>query len=86
MAALVDALRYDPFYVTITEEFADDEARRREALARYFDYSMSEGARIGRLVVRRKPKPLVEAWISMVKCLQITLGATRSRLQARPTR
>jgi hypothetical protein len=36
--ALVDSLRYDPFYVAITEEFADNEARRRRALARYFDY------------------------------------------------
>jgi GNAT superfamily N-acetyltransferase len=51
VAALVDSLRYDPFYVAITEEFADSEARRRQALARYFDYSMSEGARMGRLVV-----------------------------------
>src|SRR5258707_7712728 len=51
VAALVDSLRYDPFYVTITTEFADNEARRRQALARYFDYSMSEGARMGRLVV-----------------------------------
>ena len=51
VAALVDSLRYDPFYVTISEEFADNEARRRQALARYFDYSMSEGARMGRLVV-----------------------------------
>ena len=51
VAALVDSLRYDPFYVAITEEFAADEALRRQALARYFDYSMSEGARMGRLVV-----------------------------------
>jgi GNAT superfamily N-acetyltransferase len=51
VAALVDSLREDPFYVAITEEFADNEARRREVLARYFDYSMSEGARTGRLVV-----------------------------------
>ena len=51
VAALVDSLRDDPFYATITEEFADNEARRRQALARYFDYSMSEGARMGRLVV-----------------------------------
>src|SRR5579864_2951584 len=51
VAALVDSLRYDPFYVAITEDFADNEERRREALARYFDYSMSEGARMGRLVV-----------------------------------
>ena len=51
VAALVDALRYDPFYVAITEELADNEGRRRQALGRYFDYSMSEGARMGRLVV-----------------------------------
>ena len=51
VAALVEALRYDPFYVAITEELADNEARRRKALGRYFDYSMSEGARMGRLVV-----------------------------------
>jgi GNAT superfamily N-acetyltransferase len=51
VAALVDSLRYDPFYVTLTSEFADNEAHRRQALARYFDYSMSEGARMGRLVV-----------------------------------
>lgn len=50
IAALVDALRYDPFYVAITKEFAD-EVRRRQALGRYFDYSMSEGARVGRLIV-----------------------------------
>jgi GNAT superfamily N-acetyltransferase len=51
VSALVDSLRYDPFYVAITQEFASNEARRRQALARYFDYSMSEGARMGRLVI-----------------------------------
>ena len=51
VTALVDSLRHDPFYVAITAEFADDESRRRQALARYFDYSMGEGARLGRLVV-----------------------------------
>ncbi len=51
VAALTDSLRYDPFYVAITEAFADDEAHRRQALGCYFDYSMSEGARLGRLVV-----------------------------------
>ena len=63
VAALVDALRYDPFYVTITEEFAGDEARRREALARYFDYSMSEGARVGRLVVWPDPSVGAAVWL-----------------------
>ena len=51
IAALVDALRDDPFYVAITKGFADHETRRRQALGRYFDYSMSEGARAGRLIV-----------------------------------
>lgn len=51
VAALVDSLRYDPFYAAITEGLAESEERRRQALARYFDYSMSEGARLGRVVV-----------------------------------
>ena len=51
VAALVDSLRYDPFYVAITLEFAGNEQRIRQALGSYFDYSMSEGARMGRLVV-----------------------------------
>jgi hypothetical protein len=59
VVALIDSLRFDPFYVTITAEFADNEARRRQALARYIDYSMSEGARKGRLVVW--PDPAVGA-------------------------
>jgi hypothetical protein len=49
--ALVDSLRYDPFYVAITRELADNETRRRQALALYLDYSMSEGVRMGHLVV-----------------------------------
>ena len=63
VAALIDSLRYDPFYVTITEEFADNEARRRQALARYFDYSMSEGARKGRLVVWPDPAVGAAVWL-----------------------
>jgi GNAT superfamily N-acetyltransferase len=63
VAALVDSLRYDPFYVKITEEFADNEARRRQALARYFDYSMSEGARMGRLVVWPDPAVGAAVWL-----------------------
>lgn len=51
VTALVDSLRYDPFYIALTEAFAGDEAGRRQALACYFDYSMSEGARKGRLVL-----------------------------------
>jgi hypothetical protein len=64
VAALVDSLRYDPFYVAITEEFADNEARRRQALALYFDYSMSEGARVGRLVVWPDPAVGAAVWFA----------------------
>ena len=67
VAALVDSLRYDPFYVTITEEFADDEARRRQALAQYFDYSMSEGGRMGRLVVWPDPAVGAAVWLLPAK-------------------
>jgi GNAT superfamily N-acetyltransferase len=63
VAALVDSLRYDPFYVAITEDFADSKARRRQALARYFDYSMSEGARMGRLVVWPDPSVGAAVWL-----------------------
>jgi GNAT superfamily N-acetyltransferase len=63
VAALVDSLRYDPFYATITEELAENEARRRQALARYFDYSMSEGARKGRLVVWPDPAVGAAVWL-----------------------
>ena len=55
LKALVDSLWFDPFYVAISQAFGDDEVRRREALARYFDYSMSEGDRSGRLAVWPDP-------------------------------
>jgi GNAT superfamily N-acetyltransferase len=63
LAALIDSLRFDPFYVAITEAFADNEARRRQALGRYFDYSMSEGARRGRLVVWRDESAGAAVWL-----------------------
>jgi GNAT superfamily N-acetyltransferase len=53
--ALIDSLQFDPFYVAISKEFNDDASRRRTALARYFDYSMMEGATSGRLVIWPDP-------------------------------
>jgi GNAT superfamily N-acetyltransferase len=89
VAALVDSLQSDPFYVAITVEFAADEVLRRQALARYFDYSMSEGARRGRLVVWPDQAIGAAVWLlpaepsvyeteSMAKAefLSETLGAT----------
>jgi GNAT superfamily N-acetyltransferase len=49
--ALVDALRHDPFYDAITAGHADNEAARRQTLARYFDYAIREGSQQGRVVV-----------------------------------
>jgi GNAT superfamily N-acetyltransferase len=63
LRALVDALRFDAFYVAISEKFGDDEVRRREALARYFEYSMSEGERRGRLVVWPDPSMGAAVWL-----------------------
>jgi GNAT superfamily N-acetyltransferase len=63
LKALVDSLRFDPFYVAISENFGDNEVRRREALARYFDYSMSEGDRRGRLVVWPDPSIGAAVWL-----------------------
>jgi len=63
LKALVDSLRFDPFYVAISEGFGDNEMRRREALARYFDYSVSEGERQGRLVVWPDPSIGAAVWL-----------------------
>jgi len=63
LKALVDSLRFDPFYVAISQDFGGDEVRRREALARYFDCSMSEGERRGRLVVWADPSVGAAVWL-----------------------
>ena len=63
LKALVDSLRFDPFYVAISESFGDYEVRRREALAGYFDDSMSEGERRGRLVVWPDPSIGAAVWL-----------------------
>jgi GNAT superfamily N-acetyltransferase len=61
--ALVESLRHDPFYVAITEGYGPDETRRSEALGRYFDYSMSEGARVGRCVQSVDDVPAAAVWL-----------------------
>jgi GNAT superfamily N-acetyltransferase len=61
--ALVDSLCDDPFYVAITEEHSGDEVRRRDALGQYFDYSLSEGARIGRCVIASDGAPAAAVWL-----------------------
>lgn len=61
--ALVDSLCSDPFYLAITEEHAGDEVRRRDALGQYFDYSLSEGARIGRCIIESEVAPAAAVWL-----------------------
>jgi GNAT superfamily N-acetyltransferase len=61
--ALVESLRHDPFYLAITEGHGADEALRSEALGRYFDYSMSEGARVGRCIQSIDDAPAAAVWL-----------------------
>jgi GNAT superfamily N-acetyltransferase len=61
--ALVESLRHDPFYLAITEGYGADETQRSEALSRYFDYSMSEGARVGRCVQSVDDAPAGAVWL-----------------------
>jgi GNAT superfamily N-acetyltransferase len=48
--SVVAALEDDPFYRSISEEFAADIAERRAVLTRYFAYSIDEGAALGRTI------------------------------------
>ena len=59
--ALVDSLWSDPFYASLVRD-ASSEPARRDALARYFDYSLSEGARLGRRVIAPGPAAGAAIW------------------------
>ena len=62
-AAAVAALEHDPFYRSISVEFGADYARRRAALAAYFDYSIGQGRRIGRVVHLEPADMGVAVWV-----------------------
>jgi ribosomal protein S18 acetylase RimI-like enzyme len=62
-AAAVSALERDPFYGCITAEFGGDDVRRRAALAAYFDYSIRQGTRIGRVVRLEAADMGVSVWV-----------------------
>lgn len=62
ISALVESLRHDPFYLAITEGHGADETRRSQALSRYFDYSMTEGARVGRCI-QSVDAPAAAVWL-----------------------
>ena len=60
--ALFASLKDDPFYLAIATDFANDDRRMREVLCNYFEYSIREGSRIGRLVVAKKPELGAAIW------------------------
>jgi GNAT superfamily N-acetyltransferase len=61
--SVVAALEDDPFYRSISEEFAGDVAERRTVLARYFAYSIEEGRTLGRTVHLADPSQGVAVWL-----------------------
>ena len=73
----VAALEHDPFYRTISEQFAHQGARRRAALAEYFDYSIRQGSRLGRVVHPDEAHVGVAVWLLP----QSPAVAERERLQ-----
>jgi ribosomal protein S18 acetylase RimI-like enzyme len=56
-------LEHDPFYAHISAEFGADDVRRRSALAAYFDYSIRQGTRIGRVVHLEEADIGVAVWL-----------------------
>ena len=61
-AAAVSALEADPFYECITAGFVSDDLRRG-ALAAYFDYSIRQGTRLGRVVYLETAALGVAVWV-----------------------
>jgi hypothetical protein len=61
--ALVESLFDDPFYQAISEEFRNDAAARKDALKKYFVYSLDEAERTGRCVMASDPKLGAAAWL-----------------------
>ena len=70
-APAVSALERDPFYGSITAEFAGDDVRRRAALAGYFDYSIRQGTRIGRVVHLEAADIGIAVWVLAAVALAI---------------
>jgi ribosomal protein S18 acetylase RimI-like enzyme len=62
-AALVEALLHDRFYRAITGDFGPDLTARKDALSRYFEYSLGEAQRTGRCVVAPDPRLGAAAWL-----------------------
>ena len=61
--ALTESLLDDPFYWAITDDFGTDLVARKQALSRYFHYSLEEAERTGRCVVAPDPSLGAAAWL-----------------------
>lgn len=61
--SVVAALEDDPFYRSISEEFASDVAQRRAVLEWYFAYSIDEGRTLGRAVHLQEASLGVAVWL-----------------------
>ena len=81
--ALIDALFDDPFYQSITVDFAADLMRRKVALGRYLAYSMDEAARIGVCLVASGPAPGAAIWSMPASAAELRIeSAAKSRFLA----
>jgi len=78
--SVVAALEDDPFYRTISEEFAGDVAERRSVLTRYFAYSIDEGRALGRTIHLPDPAQGVAVWLLPRSDEIRTRASTQKRL------
>jgi GNAT superfamily N-acetyltransferase len=63
LPALVAALGDDPFYESISTDFAADAERRLAVLSDYFHYSLAEARCIGHCVLGSPPEHGATAWL-----------------------
>lgn len=60
--ALVESLFDNPFYQAVSIDFERDTERRKQVLESYFDYSLVEAKRTGRLQVGAPSEPGAALW------------------------
>jgi GNAT superfamily N-acetyltransferase len=79
-SSAVAALEDDPFYRSISEEFASDIVKQRRVLASYFAYSIEEGRALGRTIHLADPAQGVAVWLLPQPAEIQTSAAERKRL------
>ncbi|THB73435.1 MAG: N-acetyltransferase [Desulfobacteraceae bacterium] len=61
-SALYESLTADPFYITMEQSVSGQDARQRQAMLRYMDYSMIEAERFGILFIPKVHEYGVSIW------------------------